>query len=135
MRAPQVYFPELMEILHSTTLEKDVMHFWGFALQLACVQAIILLMLLLLQMFLVDSFSKFYVVKCLLLFLGKKRCPSYLAGFWYFPDRGNSMGFSKFRGKGLLCGFPQKMGGLEGAFKVYTFHFLLRNNSGVFLAL
>ena len=76
MRAPQVYFPELMEILHSTTLGKDVMHFLGFALQLACVQAIILLMLLLLQMFLVDSFSKFYVVKCLLLFLRKKRCPS-----------------------------------------------------------
>ena len=45
------------------------------------------------------------------------------------------MGFSKFRGKGLLCGFPQKIRGLEGAFKVYTFHFLLRNNSGVFLAL
>ena len=135
MRAPQVYFPELMEILHSTTLGKDVMHFLGFALQLACVQAIILLMLLLLQMFLVDSLSKFYVVKCLLLFLGKKRCPSHLAGFWYFPDRGNSIGFSKFRGKGLRCGFPQKMGGLEGAFKVYTFNFLLWNNSGVFLAL
>ena len=95
--------------------------FLGFALQLACVQAIILLMLLLLQMFLVGSFSKFYVVKCLLLFLGKKRCPSHLAGFWYFPDRGNSMGFSKFRGKGLLRGFSQNMGGLEGAFKVYTF--------------
>ena len=28
MRAPQVYFPELMEILHSRTLGKDVMHFW-----------------------------------------------------------------------------------------------------------
>ena len=97
--------------------------FLGFALQLACVQAIILLMLLLLQMFLVGSFSKFYVVKCLLLFLGKKRCPSHLAGFWYFPDRGNSMGFSKFKGKGLLCGFSQKMWGLEGAFKVYTFQF------------
>ena len=134
MRAPQVYFPELMEILHSTTLGKDVMHFLGFALQLACVQAIILLMLLL-QIFLVDSFSKFYVVKCLLLFLAKKRCPSHLAGFWYFPDRGNSMGFSKFRGKWLRCGFHQKMGGLEGAFKVYTFNFILWNNSGVFLAL
>ena len=59
--------------------------FLGFALQLACVQAIILLMLLLLQMFLVDSFSKFYVVKCLLSFHWKKEMPFTSGWILVFP--------------------------------------------------